>query len=105
MGISKQGTTECLDARLNLIGNSWQVGVVSWLIAQLAVLLGLIPPVGVQDIIDRLTPGKKETLQGLLLRPGLHKRSPVLHPGRAVGQRASRTSVSPGAGLTCAEHF
>jgi hypothetical protein len=33
------------DARLSLLGNSWSVGVVAWLLSQLLVWLGLVEPV------------------------------------------------------------
>ena len=57
--------------RLTLLGNSWQVGVIAWLLAQLCHRLGLTPFVKVKDIVNRLTPGKGDRLQGVLLRPPL----------------------------------
>ena len=70
------------DSRLTLIGNSWQVGVIVWLLSQLCAPLGLCEAVTVTDIIQRLTPGKSSCLQTMLLRP-LH------HPGqvKAVSSR------------------
>ena len=57
------------DCRLTLLGNSWSVGVVSWLLGQLLVPLGLIEPVTLKQLIERLTPGKGVNLPSLLLRP------------------------------------
>ena len=64
------------DIRLTLVGNSWQVGVIAWLVYQLAFKLGLCRPHSVQDIVDKLTPGRGTHLQSLLLRPpvGVHGR-------------------------------
>ena len=59
------------DCRLTLLGNSWSVPVVAWLIKNLLSRLGVIPNLGVQELVDRFTPGKDHTLQGLLLRPPL----------------------------------
>ena len=55
--------------RLSLLGNSWHVPLVAWILSQLLGPLGLIPRLSVQDIMDRFTPGRHPTLQGLLLRP------------------------------------
>ena len=62
------------DIRLTRVGNSWQVGVIAWLVYQLAFKLGICRPHTVQDIVDKLTPGKGTHLQSLLLRPpvGVH---------------------------------
>ena len=42
---SFHGTMGHKDARLTLLGNSWSVPVISWLIAQLLLVLGLIPSI------------------------------------------------------------
>ncbi|CAK9014962.1 6E)-farnesyl diphosphate synthase) (Dimethylallyltranstransferase) (Farnesyl diphosphate synthase) (Geranyltranstransferase) [Durusdinium trenchii] len=59
------------DTRLSLIGNSWHVGVVAWLLEQLLGPLGFCRRQSVQEIVDYLTPGGSRTLQGMLLRPPL----------------------------------
>ena len=61
------------DARLTLIGNSWQVSVIVWLLCQLCAPLGLCEALTVQEIIQALTPGMGGRLQTLLLRPPLHR--------------------------------
>ena len=59
------------DTRLSLIGNSWHVGVITWLLEQLLGPLGFCRRHNLQQIVDRLTPGRSGTLQGILLRPPL----------------------------------
>ena len=65
------------DSRLTLLGNSWQVGVIMWLLSQLCAPLGLCDAMSVDDIIQALTPGKSSKLQALLLRTPLHRSGPV----------------------------
>ena len=50
---SEQGTTAHQDLRLTLLGNSWNVTVVTWLLGQLCQPLGLIPCLSVQQAIER----------------------------------------------------
>ena len=57
------------DERLTLIGNSWNVTVVTWLIGQLFSLVGFILPLSPQECVRRTAPGGSTTLQGLLWRP------------------------------------
>eukprot|EP00435_Cladocopium_sp_Y103_P065549 s527_g27.t1 len=59
------------DSRLSLLGNSWQVGVIVWLLSQLCAPLGLCAPMCVSEIVAALTPGGGQQLQTLLLRPPL----------------------------------
>ena len=66
---ASHGYTSHRDCRLSLLGNSWSVPVVCWLLSSLFHILGLIGPSTVQDIINRLAPGQAQSLQGLLLRP------------------------------------
>lgn len=79
MGFPLKYTSNCLpkaqqkgeahhDCRLTLLGNSWSVPVVSCLLSQLFVRLGLCRPCDPQDVVDRLTPGKAPTVQGRLFR-------------------------------------
>lgn len=63
------GTVGHEDCRLSLIGNSWNVGVVAWLLQQLLNRLGLTQPMPLQEIVNELTPGRSSHLQTLLLRP------------------------------------
>ena len=68
---SEHDSTLHVDTRLSLLGNSWSVPVVTWLLGQLLFMLGLIQRKRVQDIVEAVTPGKGEFLQTLLLRPPL----------------------------------
>ena len=65
------------DTRLTLLGNSWSVPVVSWMVGQLCWQLGLCPRMSPQDILDALVPGGTVTTQGRLTRL-------PLNPGRSV---------------------
>ena len=80
MGFPKNFTSNCLpkneqgtfwhtDARLTLIGNSWNVTVVSWLLAQLGQVLGLNAPLTLEEIVARTSPGQGRQLQTYLQRP------------------------------------
>lgn len=61
------------DCRLSLLGNSWSVPVVCVLLASLFRLVGWVDDLCVQDILDRLTPGRAKDLPSLLLRPPLRR--------------------------------
>ena len=74
----QQGTTAHLDQRLTLIGNSWNVTVVTWILSQLGRVLGLNPPLEVQDIISRTSPGSQLDFQSFLQRP-------LMRPQRTPG--------------------
>ena len=65
------GSAQHQDCRLTLLGNSWSVPVICWLLSSLFHLLGFIPKLTVQDIVNRLAPGQSRSLQNLLLRPPL----------------------------------
>lgn len=66
---SQQGTTAHQDLRLTLLGNSWNVTVVTWLLGQLCQPLGLIPCLSVQQAIERTSPGATVDLASFLTRP------------------------------------
>ena len=59
------------DCRKTLLGNSWSVPVVAWLLGCLLHLLGFMDELSPADIVRRITPGKGEDLQSVLLRPPL----------------------------------
>ena len=69
MSKTHHDTTRHSDCRLTLLGNTWCVPVIAWLLSCLLSLLGFIEPLTPQMIVDRLVPGKGRTLQGLLQRP------------------------------------
>jgi len=68
---AKQDSQEHEDCRLSLVGNSWHVGVIAWLLSELLIPLGVVEPLTLQELVFRMTPGCSSTLQGLLLRPPL----------------------------------
>ncbi len=78
MAKSKRGTQEWKDCRLSLVGNSWAVPVVSWLISQLLWPLGLCREMTPQDVVDKLKPEHNISIQSRLLRM-------PLRPLRGVG--------------------
>ena len=67
----QRGTQAHLDLRHTLIGNSWSVPVVAWLISQLFGRLGLCPWFTPQQIMEMLTPQGQVYLQTQLWRPPL----------------------------------
>ena len=77
---SLHGTQQHEDCRLTLLGNSWQVGVVAWLVSQLLSTLGVIEPLSLQSLVDRMRPGGSLALQGLLLRPPLGQGNQTFSP-------------------------
>eukprot|EP00435_Cladocopium_sp_Y103_P039833 s1161_g10.t1 len=66
-----QGSQAHLDTRLSLIGNSWNVTVVAWLLSQLGFPRGINRPFSVQEVVDRTSPGCSKDLQTFLQRPPL----------------------------------
>ena len=79
MGKAKQGSQEHVDRRMTLLGNSWSVPVVAWLLGQLGCVLGLNPALSVQDIVERTAPGCTKDFQTFLQRPPMTaKRSKVV---------------------------
>ena len=81
------GKPEHVDCRLSLIGNSWSVGVVAWLLHQLLHRLGLVSKLTIQDIVDEITPGKASQLQSLLLRPPLSQGTQTFSPNTQLCSR------------------
>ena len=74
---SHRGNLGYLDKRLSLIGNSWNVGVVSWLLGCLLGPRGLGLQPSPQEIVKLLEPGASRRLQTLLNRPPLESRKMV----------------------------
>ena len=64
------------DLRLTLLGNTWSVPVVAWLLSQLTGRLGLTPFLSPQDVVDRLLPGQAFSCQGRLIRLPLDRVRP-----------------------------
>eukprot|EP00438_Fugacium_kawagutii_P004168 Skav224689 [mRNA] locus=scaffold3171:104306:107602:+ [translate_table: standard] len=68
---ARHGTADHTDARLTLLGNTWCIPVISWLLGCLVFPLGLCPALSLQQIVSRLCPGCEPRLQSLLLRSPL----------------------------------
>ena len=84
MGFPKDYTVQCMskqfhgqtkheDERYSLIGNSWNVTVVAWLLGQLGHQLGLCPLLTPQQAVQATSPGSSTTLSGLLQRQSMKK--------------------------------
>ena len=73
--MSKQfhGQPQHEDERRSLIGNSWNVTVVTWLLAQLGHQLGLCPLLTPQQAVHATAPGRSGALGGLLQRQAMRK--------------------------------
>ena len=80
MGFPKDYTVNCLpkgeqgsqlhvDTRLTLVGNSWNVSVIAWLLSQLGNVLGLNSTMSPEEIVQRTAPGCTAHLQTFLRRP------------------------------------
>lgn len=107
MGFPKDYTTHCLpkanqgsethlDCRLTLIGNSWNVTVVSWLMSQVGSLLGLNPKLSVGEVIQRTAPGNSKDFQTFLTRPPLVPAKPITKsdiPMKLVSKLVSQISI------------
>ena len=81
---AKQGTQEHVDARLSLVGNSWNVTVVAWILSQLGTLLGLNDRLAVQDIVARTSPGCSRDFQTYLQRPLMEQNGAPVNHGCAL---------------------
>ena len=66
------------DTRLTLLGNTWCVCVVAWLLNQLLHPLGLAPELSPQRIVELCGPGAAESVQGRLVRLPLRKAAPLV---------------------------
>ena len=80
---SKQGSTEHQDLRLTLLGNSWNVTVITWLLSQLGAWLGVSPQLTIQHCIERTSPGANTDFATFLTR------QPMNGPRKALIQGGS----------------
>eukprot|EP00438_Fugacium_kawagutii_P035919 Skav227992 [mRNA] locus=scaffold390:150806:154332:- [translate_table: standard] len=87
MGKSFHGSASHRDCRLSLLGNSWNIGAVAWILSCLFSWLGIIEPLSVQQIVDRLTPGKAGTLSTLLVRPPMGISTKTFAPSQRLVQK------------------
>lgn len=65
----EQKTQARQDERLTLIGNSWNVFVIAWLLSQLSGVLGLGPSLTLRQVVQQCSPGGGQGLQIFLLCP------------------------------------
>lgn len=75
----QQNSTDHMDCRLTLLGNSWSVPVITWLLSSLLHRLGFMDAISIQEIVTKLAPGQAPTLQGLLLRPAMNWSTSTQH--------------------------
>ena len=68
--VAKQlrGSQQQQDIRHTLVGNSWSVPVIAWLLSQLFSRLGLCPRYGPQEVMDLFTPSGLVYMQARLWR-------------------------------------
>ena len=66
---SKQRGSQWVDERLSLVGNSWCVFIIAWLLYCLGVPRGLCNKMSLSDLMRQCKPGGGSVLQGFLLRP------------------------------------
>ena len=92
---SKQQGSAYLDCRHTLIGNTWSVQVVTWLLANLFNPLGLTPIRSLSQVVGQLTPGRSSCLRGYLARPPIRvPRGPGLPDSHAILARKLSSFVS-----------
>ena len=70
---SMEGSTAHNDCRLTLLGNSWSIPVVVYLLYCLFRTLGLLPQLDLATLVERLTPGREQQLSSLLMRPPMRQ--------------------------------
>ena len=76
-----------LDSRHSLVGNSWHVPVIAWLLSQLCHPLGLTPYGSLDEVVKAASPGHDKGLQGFLRRP-------PLNPLRKQNREAPETQLT-----------
>ena len=70
------------DQRLTLLGNTWSVPVVAWLLGQLLGARGLLPTPSPQQVLDSLQPEGGQLTQGRLVRAPLNAAKGVTQEGQ-----------------------
>eukprot|EP00438_Fugacium_kawagutii_P023236 Skav223681 [mRNA] locus=scaffold3470:134573:139091:+ [translate_table: standard] len=71
-----QGTEAHLEKRLTLLGNTWCVPVIAWLLNHLGHVLGFHELYTPAQIVERCAPGSTTSLQSFLLRPSMKQSKP-----------------------------
>ena len=89
------GTSSHRDQRLTLVGNSWNVTVVTWLLSQMGFLLGLNEDLPLEEVVKRTSPAPTTDLQSFLQRPSmLPTHGPVGATAEAILAKKLLTLVS-----------
>eukprot|EP00438_Fugacium_kawagutii_P005555 Skav232226 [mRNA] locus=scaffold286:249647:254238:- [translate_table: standard] len=78
------------DIRKTLLGNTWCVQVIVFLLKQLFQPLGLCDPSTLQQAMDDLVPGRGARLQTVLYRPPLRRTAAVQHPDENLAKRLAQ---------------
>ena len=92
---SKQQGRAYLDVRHTLIGNTWNVQVVTWLLSNLFNPLGLTSIRSASQVVSQLCPGRSSCLRGYLARPPIRvPRGPGLPDSQAILARKLSSFVS-----------
>ena len=87
MSKASHGSVTYQDCRLTLLGNSWSIPVVAWLLSSLFFILGFGQRLTIQQIVDRLVPGRGTGLQHLLLRPPMKHSTQTVDESRLLVQK------------------
>ena len=97
---SQRKSSECNDKRLTLVGNSWAVPIVAWLIGQLLSSRGVGRALSPSEIMDRLMLDGNPYIHSRLMRPPLNvdqQKSSV--PETALAAQLGRLVSTKGADL------
>eukprot|EP00438_Fugacium_kawagutii_P007517 Skav231098 [mRNA] locus=scaffold2525:251187:253990:- [translate_table: standard] len=81
---SQQGSELHSDLRLTLLGNTWNVTVICWLLAQLCAPLGLCCPMSPQACVQATRPGASRDLAAFLARPPMTRTTKVRKGGNEL---------------------
>lgn len=77
----QQGTRAHEDLRLTLLGNTWNVTVVTWLLSQLGALPGVGDRLSAQECVERTKPGASTDLPTFLSRPTMGRTTKKITAG------------------------
>ena len=95
MAKSKQQGASYLDCRHSLIGNTWNVQVVTFLMSRLFHPLGLTVVNSLEDVVKQTSPGRSDSLRGFLQRLPLNPpKGKSIHDQQAILATKLSTFVS-----------
>ena len=92
MGKKDQGTIAHQDKRMTLLGNSWSVTTVAWMVHYLGCMLGFNDSMTPQEVVDRASPGCTRDLSTFLFRPSMkiQRKSPEQGKASQLVQKLCR---------------